>query len=143
MTMVELVIVLALIAILAAIGYPLYAEQVAKSRRADAQGALLAFAQAMERHAAANPNTGYAGAAAGGADTGTPDPAVFPDEAPLNSTEKYYDLNIQAVTMDGAYGRAYVIEAIPKGKQAADECDSFRLSSAGVRTVTGSGTCWR
>jgi type IV pilus assembly protein PilE len=159
LTMIELVIVMALIAILSAIGYPIYAEQVAKTRRSDAQGALLAFANAMERHAAANPTTGYDGAGDGydagpprvlGNRVGAPDADVFPREAPLNSTEKFYDLSIQAVTMDGNYGRAYVIQAVPKGRQVNDDCGTFTLSSQGVRALINrpagfdpDAACWR
>ncbi|MCP4091353.1 MAG: prepilin-type N-terminal cleavage/methylation domain-containing protein, partial [Gammaproteobacteria bacterium] len=50
-TLIELMIVVAIVGILAAIAYPSYQEQVRKSRRADANGALLGLANAMQRHA--------------------------------------------------------------------------------------------
>jgi type IV pilus assembly protein PilE len=48
-TLVELMIVIAVLAILAAIAVPSYYRQVEKSRRADAQSALLSAAQTLER----------------------------------------------------------------------------------------------
>ena len=49
-TLVELMIAVAIVGILASIAYPSYQDSVRKSRRADAKGALLGFANAMERH---------------------------------------------------------------------------------------------
>jgi len=49
-TLMELMIVVAIIGIIAAVAYPSYQEFVMKSRRADAQAALVSFAGAMERH---------------------------------------------------------------------------------------------
>ncbi len=49
-TLIELMIVVAVIAILAAIAYPSYQDSVRKSRRADAKAALLDLAQFMERN---------------------------------------------------------------------------------------------
>jgi type IV pilus assembly protein PilE len=48
-TLIELMITVAVIAILASIAYPAYTEQIAKSRRAQAKGQLLAAQQWMER----------------------------------------------------------------------------------------------
>ena len=91
-TLIELMIVIAILGILAAIAVPAYQGSVIKSRRADAQGALTGFANAMERHFTTN-NT-YGGAAAGGADTGSP--AIFPTQSPLDGSNKYYNLTITA-----------------------------------------------
>lgn len=110
-TLIELMIVVAIVAILAAIAYPSYQDQVRKSRRADAQGALLGFGNAMERRFTER-NT-YAGAATGGADTGAP--TVYPTEAPVDSGTKYYDLTINA-----ANASSFTLRATPKGAQSGD-----------------------
>lgn len=140
-TLIELLIVVAIIAILGGIGYPMYADYVAKSRRADAQGALYALANAMEQHAARNPNTGYANSRDGDK---KPLSAVFPHTtAPLDSADEYYDLTISSITMDGSYGRAFTLTATAKGKMADDSCKNFSLTNTGARSVSGSGSCWK
>lgn len=122
-TLIELMIVVAIIGILAAIAYPSYQDHVRKTRRSDAQGALMGLANAMERHYTAN-NT-YAGAAAGGNDTGAP--AIYADESPLDGGTKFYDLAIVAPTS----ATSYTIRATPKNGQAGDGV--LQLSSTGIR----------
>lgn len=121
-TLIELMIVVAIIGIIAAIAYPSYTEHVEKTRRSDAQGALMGLAAAMERHYATN--NSYEGAASGGSDTGAP--AIYPDEAPLDGNTKYYDLTIQA-----ADSTSFTLRAAPKGAQAGDGV--LELDSTGAR----------
>lgn len=137
-TLIELMIVVAIIGILAAIAYPSYQDSVRRSRRADAKAALLGFANAMERHYTVKST--YAGAAAGGADTGAP--AIYATEAPLDGGTKYYDLTINA-----AAGSSFTVWAAPKGAQADDPCGTLTLNQAGVKEVSGAtlaaNECWR
>ena len=49
-TLIEAMIVVAILGIIAAFGYPSYRDQVIKSRRADGMAALLELADRMERH---------------------------------------------------------------------------------------------
>ena len=132
-TLIELMIVVAIVAILAAVAWPSYQNQVRSSNRADAQGALMGLAQAMERHFT---ETGsYKGAASGGGDTGAP--AIFPTEAPLDGSRKSYDLKITS-----ADATSYLLTATPKstGLQSGD--GDLTLSSTGERLwdEKGSGT---
>lgn len=110
-TLIELLVVIAIIAILAAIGYPSYQDSVTKSRRADAQAALMGFAQAMER--AYTTGGSYTGLAEGGANTGKP--TIFSTTSPLDSGDAYYDLRIKS-----ASDSAYIIAAVPINAQAGD-----------------------
>ncbi|MDF2178222.1 type IV pilin protein [Aliiglaciecola sp. CAU 1673] len=107
-TLVELMIVVAIIGIIASIAYPSYTSFLVSSNRSAAQADLMALAAAMERHKAANYS--YKGAASGGADTGSP--AIFHAYSP--STEpvanKRYDLTIDTVS---ASGSSYVLKAKP------------------------------
>lgn len=121
-TLIELMIVVAIIGVIAAIAFPSYQEYVDRSRRTDAKAALTGLAGAMERHHTTNST--YEGAATGGSDTGAP--GIFPDEAPLDSGVKYYDLTIQA-----ADATSYTLRASPKGVQAGDGI--LELSSTGAR----------
>jgi len=131
-TLLELMIVVAIIAILAAIAIPSYRESVTKSRRADAQGALQGFAQAMERFYTQNGT--YLGAGTAGADTGAP--AVFATKSPIDGTQTYYQLTISLV---GA--NSYTLLATPAGPQVGD--GNLTLDSIGARGwVGGPGGVW-
>lgn len=123
-SLIELMIVVAIIGIIAAVAYPSYQSHVEKARRSDAQGALTAFSAAMERHYTENGT--YQGAAQGGNDTGAPAPTLFPSEAPLDGSVKYYDLRITAVARN-----TYTLTATPKGAQSGD--GAMRLLSNGTK----------
>lgn len=127
-TLIELMIVVAIIGIIAAIAYPSYSDHVDRARRSDAQGALMGLAAAMERHYASN--NSYQEAASGGGDTGAP--AIYPDEAPLDGNNKYYDLTIQA-----ADATSFTLRAVPKGAQAGD--GMLELDSTGARRWDSDG----
>ena len=108
-TLIELMITVVIVGILAAIAYPSYQNSVTRSRRADAQGALTQLNNAMERVFTQNntymplvggvPTAPTLGAAAG---------AIFPSQAPLDGTTKYYDLSISAITAN-----TYTLRATP------------------------------
>lgn len=131
-TLIELMIVVVIVSILAAIAIPSYQNQVQKTRRADAQGALTSFANAMERHFTQN-NT-YLGAANGGADTGAPDATVFATQAPLDGDTKYYNLTISAATAS-----SYTLLATPIAGGAQDGDGALRILSSGARAWDEAG----
>ena len=120
-TLIELMIVVAIIGILAAIAYPSYQSSVEKARRSDAQGALLGLANAMERHFTAN--NSYLGA--GSPNTGSP--SIYPNEVPMDGSTKFYDLTIAAATAS-----TYTLRATPKNGQAGNGI--LELTSTGIRT---------
>lgn len=129
-TLIEIMIVVAIVGILAALAIPAYQDQVASSRRADAQGALMGLAQAMERSYTENGT--YLGLAESGNNTGAP--TIFPDEAPIDGATKFYDLTISAATAS-----SYTVRATPKNAQAGD--GNLELDSTGAKRW-GSKTCW-
>ena len=127
-TLIELLTVMVIVAILAAIAIPSYSNHMGKTRRKDAQTALMGLAQAMERHYTEK-NT-YTSAANGDPTSDVngvaPVDTVFKSEAPLDSTQKYYDLRITAAT-----SAAFTLRAIPKNGQAGDGI--LELNSMGVQ----------
>ncbi|MFD1217979.1 type IV pilin protein [Microbulbifer celer] len=108
-SLIELMIVVAIIGILAGIAWPSYQDHVQASRRADAQGALMGLAQAMEQYFTEN------GTYTGAADNNNV-PQIFATEAPLDGGTKYY--NLRAIVAND--GGSYDLQAQAKGAQADD-----------------------
>jgi len=122
-TLIELLIAVAIVGILAAVAYPSYMDSVTRSRRADAQAALIGFAQAMERHYTTT--GGYTGAGTTGGNTGAP--TIFSTKSPIDGTDTYYNLTISSVAVS-----TYTILATPTGAQAGD--GNIQLTSTGARS---------
>lgn len=141
-TLIELMIVVAIVGILAAIAYPSYQESTAKSRRANAQAELMSLSSAMERYYTANNH--YSNAAAGGADIGVPAGTLYSVEPNVLT---YYDITIaetDGVTSDTTSAQSYDLEAVPKGAMSGDRCGTMSLSSTGVKGVSTAATdCWK
>lgn len=149
-TLIELMITIAIVGILASVAIPSYQESVIKSRRADAEGALMNFANAMERHfTEANSYcdaavTGAKGTAVEDCGTAANDagaPRVY--SAPTE-TANYYELSISAVSAN-----SFTVSAEPAGNQANDKCGTLTLSQTGAKDiVVGEGStvtaddCW-
>ncbi|MDH2375151.1 type IV pilin protein [Cobetia sp. 3AK] len=131
-TLTEIMIVVVIVGILAAIAYPSYQDQVIRSRRADGQAALMSLAQAQERYMARC--GGYATSIAGDSDC---------DEEGLGrateSPEGYYALSLE----DGATTTRFTLIATAVAPQSADtDCPALTLTNTGIRDTTGDGDCW-
>lgn len=123
-TLIELMIVVAIIGIITSIAYPSYQGFLTSSNRSAAQADLMALAAALERHKAATYS--YGGAAAAGADTGKP--AVFHTYSPSSEPEsnKKYNLVISTVPSSG---NSYTIKAEPvSGTTQAGDGDLYLFS---------------
>lgn len=128
-TLIEVMIVVAIIGILSSIAYPSYTEYVRKGHRASAKAALLQAAQWMERAATA---------------TGTyPVTANFPANLKTVEGDRY---TIEAES-DGA---TFNLTATPKGAQSGDKCGNFTLTNTGLPGANGKksgeagydASCW-
>lgn len=143
-TLIELLIALSIVGILAAITYPSYAEQMARSRRAEAQAALVSFANAMEMWKMQHNNSYLQAAGTDGAptDTGSPNSAMFPAIVPISGGTTTYNLTISAVTAS-----TYTLRATPI--DTSDKCGFLTMDNTGVKasehTLDANGvaiTCW-
>ena len=116
-SLIELMVVVAIIGFVTMLAYPSYQGFITGSNRSVAQADLMSFAAAMERHKAANFT--YEGAATGGNDTGAP--TVFHAHSPSQEPAIYkkYDLVIESV---GANGNTHRLRARPvtTSSQAGD-----------------------
>ncbi|MDZ7937933.1 MAG: type IV pilin protein [Rhodoferax sp.] len=124
-TLIELMIVVALVAILAAIALPSYSEYVAKARRAELKTSLLEGGQWMERHYSENYryDTNTAGTAVA---------SLYPAnlrQIPRDSGGAY------TITVSGSAARSYTITAtrVVGGGMASDRCGNYTLNELGVR----------
>lgn len=127
-TLIEMLIVVLLIGLIAAIAYPNYEDYLRKARRAEARAALLNFAQGMERWYTANLT--YVGAVDA---SNKPLPQVSPSQLPNGGTP-YYNL-----TADSLSATTYRVIATPTGIMAGDECNPLTVDQAGNRSPAG---CW-
>ena len=130
-TLIELMIVVAIIGIIAAIAIPSYQQYVESTRRTAAQGDLLELAQFMERQY----TNGYDYRDAGGNA-----PALPFTTQPRQGGTTFYNSAFQ-----GAVARtSFVLQASPVNGQANDDCGWLRIDEAGARTSeSGDADCWR
>ena len=126
-TLIELMIVVALIAVLAAVALPSYQDSVRKARRADAKGALTTVAQLMERRN--TERNSYASATLGTGAT---------DLYPATTENKHYTLALSNLTVT-----TFTITATPAGNQSLDPCGNYTLTHAGIRgAALANDLCW-
>jgi len=122
-TLIELMIALAIIAILAMIALPSYQLYVMKSNRALAQGCMLEFAQDMERYYTTNMT--YAG-------------ATIANTSCASEVSGRYAFSGGTPT-----ATTFTITATPQlPQQNQDSCGTMTLNQAGVKTTTGTVGCW-
>src|SRR5690606_19814208 len=125
-SLIELMIVVAIIGIIAAFAYPSYQDHVRKTRRSVAQADLMELAQWMERRYTAS-YTYLDGANA---------PTLPFTVSPRTGTAFYNIRFYGSITAN-----TYQLQAVPSGDQTNDSCGTFTLNQAGARGATGTG-CW-
>lgn len=132
-TLIELMIVVAIIGILAAVAIPAYQQSVRDGGRAEAQSLLLQVASNQERFY--SDNNSYSANA---------NPLVSPVVATITSEAGLYQVAVAACA-GGAITNCFIATATPQGNQTADSCTTLTISNTGLKGATGDtvANCWR
>lgn len=127
-TLIELMITVAIVAILATIALPAYNEHVLKTRRSVASSCLLEHAQSMER--VFTTTMSYASAT-----------LVSSCSNELSGSYTFGFAASQPTTA------TFTINAVPVGGQVSDtKCGTLGIDQAGTKSIGGTRTvseCWR
>ncbi|BEU04903.1 type IV pilin [Agarivorans sp. OAG1] len=124
-TLLEVMITVAIVAILAGIAYPSYLSHVQSTKREEAKRTLVEAAQKMESYYAMH--LSYASAATGTSLT------IYSPSTEFNE--------IYTLTVSNVGASSYTLTATPKGSQSSDDCQSLSITHTG-HTSSTSGDCW-
>ena len=116
-TLIELMVTVAVVAILAAIAFPSYQDYVMRARRTEGKGFLLSTQQLVERNY--TDSNSYASAV-----------ASVVGASGVTSPELFYQVTVASSTVS-----TYTLNSAPQGAQAADKCGTFVIDETHAKTI--------
>ena len=138
-TLIELMIVVAIIGIIATVAYPSYVKNTQAAKRSTAQSDLMKLASFLERrftennsYLIANGSTDPISTAACSTASGCPptlEGGIIHDD---------YNYSFSGTPTQSAFN----LQAVPQNNQVNDKCATMSYSNTGVKTPA-SGNCWR
>lgn len=138
-TLIELVLVIAILSIIASIAYPSYLGVVSRTSRSAGKSTLLEVANRQEQYFAENKSyasdlsdLGYAG-------------SYFMINARGDSVAAASSERCYGISLTNTAAMTYTINAIPQLQQADNDaqCATLTLTHTGIRGQTGASTkCW-
>lgn len=126
-TLIEVMIVVAVIGVLSAIAYPSYTAYVLRSHRAEAKNYLQSVAQRLEQNYSLSGS--YNANQAGGAINNAFIAAAGFNVVPAGGPARY---NISFAAGQPTAG-GYVLQAVPTGAQANDTCGTLLLNQQNIK----------
>lgn len=133
-TLIELMIVVVIVGVLAAIAIPGYQSYVKQARRADAKTGIFEVQLALEKWRANNPSY-----------TTDMDDLGYSGSTNQSTKEGYYILDLPSAASTAAYSITATVDNT--SSQAGDDCGTFTLTvtpAGAVYTAAGDDdTCWQ
>lgn len=137
-TLIELMIVVVIVAILAAVALPIYQSQIMRSRRVDAKSAVLELAARQEKYFAMNNKFSMTAS-----DLGYP---TLPWDIVSSGGTSYYRLTVTTSNSN----QAFTAVATPTGSQMQDsDCFAYAIDQTGNKSNQNrnrqpiiSNACW-